>query len=105
VAAHLTVGCFQHGLDAVVSGIGPPRAHVIGASAGASGAARAQAELRKTLAAAGADVLERELSVPHAGRAFDDRGRLRDTALADRLTQLLRALAATADPDSANQAA
>lgn len=78
---------------------------VVGASAGASGAARAQAELRTTLAAAGAAVLERELSLPHAGRAFDDRGRLRDTALTDRLAELLRALVATAEPDSAKQAA
>jgi chromate reductase, NAD(P)H dehydrogenase (quinone) len=78
---------------------------VVGATVGASGAARAQAELRTTLAAVGAAVLERELSVPHAGRAFDDRGRLRDTTLANRLVQLLGALAAIAEPGSAKQAA
>jgi chromate reductase len=47
---------------------------VVGASTGAFGAAWAQAELRKVLAALGARVLDLELPVPHAHTRFDDDG-------------------------------
>jgi len=45
---------------------------VVGASTGAFGAAWAQAELRKVLAALGARVLHVELPVPHAHTRFDE---------------------------------
>jgi chromate reductase, NAD(P)H dehydrogenase (quinone) len=49
---------------------------VIGASTGMFGAVWAQAELRKSLAAAGARVVDRELPVPDAGNAFAPDGAL-----------------------------
>jgi chromate reductase len=65
----------------------------IGASTGMFGAVWAQAELRKSLAAAGARVLDRELPVGEADEAFDDDGTLVDhdqeLALADILAELL----------------
>lgn len=51
-------------------------AAVIGASTGMFGAVWAQAELRKTLGAAGARVVDRELPVPDAGAAFTADGTL-----------------------------
>src|SRR5947207_12973689 len=60
---------------------------VVGASTGAFGAARAQAELRKVLAALGARVLDVELPVPHAHTRFDEDGLADDgvrASLADR---------------------
>ena len=56
-------------------------AAVIGASTGIFGAVWAQAELRKVLATAGADVLDRELVIRDAPGAFDDDGRLADDAV------------------------
>lgn len=56
-------------------------AAVIGASTGIFGAVWAQAELRKVLATAGADVLDRELVISDAPGAFDDHGRLVDNAV------------------------
>ncbi len=53
----------------------------IGASTGLFGAVWAQAELRKVLATAGADVLDRELVISDAPGAFDDHGRLVDNAV------------------------
>lgn len=53
-------------------------AAVVGTSTGMFGAVWAQAELRKTLAAAGARVIDRELPVPDADSAFDERGSLSD---------------------------
>jgi chromate reductase len=47
---------------------------VVGASIGAFGAAWAQAELRKVLAALGARVLDVELPVPHAHTRFEEGG-------------------------------
>jgi chromate reductase len=47
---------------------------VLGASTGAFGAAWAQAELRKVLAALGARVLDVELPVPHAHTRFEEGG-------------------------------
>lgn len=51
-------------------------AAVIGASTGMFGAVWAQAELRKSLAAAGARVIDRELPVVSADEAFDADGEL-----------------------------
>ncbi|MGI8730200.1 MAG: NADPH-dependent FMN reductase [Solirubrobacteraceae bacterium] len=59
---------------------GQPAA-VIGATTGIFGAVWAQAELRKVLATAGADVLDREFIISDAPGAFDDDGRLVDTAV------------------------
>jgi chromate reductase, NAD(P)H dehydrogenase (quinone) len=68
-------------------------AAVIGASTGMFGAVWAQADLRKTLAAAGARVIDRELPLGQAGEAFDAAGRLIDPdqqlALGEILAELL----------------
>jgi chromate reductase len=56
-------------------------AAVIGASTGIFGAVWAQAELRKVLATAGADILDRELVISDAPGVFDDDGRLIDNAV------------------------
>src|SRR5690349_21063081 len=56
---------------------GKPAA-VIGASTGMFGALWAQAELRKSLAAAGARVIDRQLPIALADEAFDERGLLAD---------------------------
>jgi chromate reductase len=53
-------------------------AAVIGTSTGMFGAVWAQAELRKSLAAAGARVIDRELPVAEAESAFDSDGALRE---------------------------
>jgi chromate reductase len=62
---------------------------VIGASTGLFGAVWAQAEVRKTLKASGAHVLESELPVGMADGAFDDDGDLADPDLAERLHDLV----------------
>jgi len=65
---------------------------VVGASTGAFGAAWAQAELRKVLAALGARVLDFELPVRHAHTRFEE-GELTDeeirAGLADAVTALV----------------
>jgi len=58
---------------------------VIGASTGLFGAVWAQAELRKTLSASGAHVIENELPVGMADSAFDEDGGLADPEFATRL--------------------
>jgi len=68
-------------------------AAVIGASTGLFGAVWAQAEVRKTLKASGAHVLEDELPVGLADGAFTDDGALADAELAARLGDLLSDLA------------
>ncbi len=60
---------------------------VAGASRGAFGAVWSQAELRKTLGASGARVIDEELSVPSAHEAFTEEGELID----EELRQLLAA--------------
>ncbi|HSC51074.1 MAG TPA: NADPH-dependent FMN reductase [Gaiellaceae bacterium] len=65
---------------------------VIGASTGLFGAVWAQAELRKALSAAGADVLDAAVAVPSAGTAFTAEGRLRDPRLASALRSLVQEL-------------
>ena len=68
-------------------------AAVIGASTGLFGAVWAQAEVRKTLKASGAHVLEDELPVGLADGAFTDDGALADPELVARLGELLADLA------------
>jgi chromate reductase len=70
---------------------------VIGASPGMFGAVWAQAELRKSLAGAGARVLDRELPVAGADEAFTDDGRLLDPELEQELESVLAELVAVAD--------
>ena len=65
---------------------------VIGASTGLFGAVWAQAEVRKTLKASGAHVLESELPVGMADYAFADDGSLNDPDLTQRLKDLLAEL-------------
>src|SRR3954464_7138103 len=64
-------------------------AAVVGASTGLFGAVWAQAEVRKTMKAAGAHVIESELPVGMAYAAFADDGSLQDPELAQRLQNLL----------------
>jgi chromate reductase len=65
---------------------------VIGASTGIFGAIWAQAELRKSLRAAGARVIDADLAVGGAHAAFLPSGELRDPALATALRDLVAAL-------------
>ena len=65
---------------------------VVGASTGAFGAAWAQAELRKVLAALGARVLDVELAVPHAQTRFEE-GELTDEEIRAGLADAVTALA------------
>ena len=64
-------------------------AAVVGASTGLFGAVWAQAEVRKTLKASGAHVLEAELPVGMADGAFADDGGLADPELSERLSDLV----------------
>ena len=77
------------------------RVAVIGASTGLFGAVWAQAELRKILRTAGADVGDRELPVARAHEAFGDDGRLLDPDLATTLAEIVDDLVG----DAAQQAA
>jgi chromate reductase len=65
---------------------------VIGASTGSFGALWSQAELRKTLGAAGARVTDRELPLAAADEAFNDDGTLKDHDLALELDAILAEL-------------
>jgi chromate reductase len=71
---------------------------VVGASTGLFGAVWAQAELRKVLATAGADVLDDELPIGNAHEAFDDDLTLADHELSTRLERLLASLLTRAVP-------
>ena len=64
-------------------------AAVIGTSTGLFGAVWAQAEVRKTLKASGAHVVEAELPVGLADGAFTEDGALADPELAERLEDLV----------------
>jgi chromate reductase len=75
---------------------GKPTA-VVGASTGTFGAVWAQAEMRKTLAAAGARIVDKDLPVGHAQDAFTDDGRLKDQELRDRYTEILDELVSLAE--------
>lgn len=75
----------------------PPGAHVlvdkpiavVGASPTPFGAAWAQAELRKVLGLAGADVIDRELPVPFAFQKFDPTGKLQDDTISAGLRETI----------------
>jgi chromate reductase len=69
---------------------------VVGSSTSAFGAAWAQAELRKVLAAMGARVAESELAVAHAGEKFDQCGELTDSTTRRQLAEVVDALARAA---------
>ncbi|MEX2646836.1 MAG: NADPH-dependent FMN reductase [Gaiellaceae bacterium] len=71
---------------------------VVGATTGSYGAVWAQADLRRSLGIAGARVLEVELPVAKAHERFDDHGRLADEQLRERLAEIVRELAAAAEP-------
>jgi chromate reductase len=71
---------------------------VVGATTGSYGAVWAQADLRRSLGIAGARVLEVELPVAKAHQRFDEQGRLQDDQLRERLTEIVRELAAAAEP-------
>jgi chromate reductase, NAD(P)H dehydrogenase (quinone) len=62
---------------------------VVGASTGLFGAVWAQADVRKSLGVAGADVLENELPVGQAHVAITDAGELADPDLSSALDELL----------------
>jgi chromate reductase, NAD(P)H dehydrogenase (quinone) len=62
---------------------------VVGASTGLFGAVWAQAEVRKTMKASGAHVVESELPVGMADYAFAQDGNLQDPELTQRFTDLL----------------
>jgi chromate reductase, NAD(P)H dehydrogenase (quinone) len=66
---------------------------VVGASTGAFGAVWAQAELRKTLAATGARVIDGEVALGHAAQRFDERGLLTDENLREELGEVVETLA------------
>lgn len=71
---------------------------VIGASTGAYGGTWAQADLRKALGIAGARVVGSELAVAKAGDHLYEDGELADEATRASLVNVLRELAAQADP-------
>jgi chromate reductase len=73
-------------------------AAVIGASTGMFGAVWSQAELRKTLAAAGARVVEGEVAVGHAHTRFDEQGRLNDPNLVEQLEEVVGTLTGETEP-------
>jgi chromate reductase len=75
---------------------GKPAA-VVGASTGTFGAIWSQAELRKTLGASGARVIEKDLPVGHADEAFTEDGRLADVELRERYVEILDELIAIAE--------
>lgn len=76
---------------------------VIGVSTGLFGAVWAQAELRKVLAAIGANVVDAELPVGQAHAAFLDDGGLVDPDLRSRLADILGELVNAAASDSASE--
>lgn len=70
---------------------------VVGASTGMFGAVWSQSEVRKSLAASGARVIEKDLPVGHADEAFTDDGRLTDVELRERYVEILDELIALAE--------
>ena len=80
--------------DAALRGV--PTA-VVGASTGLFGAVWAQAELRKVLGAAGAQVLDEELPVGQAAQHFDGEGRLVTPELREAYAALLTDLVGAAE--------
>jgi chromate reductase, NAD(P)H dehydrogenase (quinone) len=78
---------------------------VVGASSGAFGAVWAQAELRKTLAATGARVVEGEVAVGHAETRFDAERRLTDPEIAEQVEEVVATLIAETAPRQAERLA
>jgi chromate reductase len=78
---------------------------VIGASTGMFGAVWAQAELRKTLAASGARVVDGEVAVGHADTRFDEQGGLNDPEIAEQVEEVVALLIAEAEPARRRQLA
>jgi chromate reductase, NAD(P)H dehydrogenase (quinone) len=101
---HSIPGQLKNALDwasrpkATAALLGKPVA-VVGASTGAFGAVWAQAELRKVLAAAGARVVEAELTLSFAGRRFGPDGRLVDDDVREQLRAAVEVLVAEARVD------
>jgi chromate reductase len=62
---------------------------VVGASTGMFGAVWSQAEVRKTVGASGARVIDKDLPIGHADQAFTDDGRLADMELRERYVEIL----------------
>ena len=73
---------------------------VIGASTGMYGGVWAQAELRKSLATAGARVVDAEVAVGRAPQRFDRDGRLVDEEIRAELGEALDALVAEVSPQA-----
>jgi chromate reductase len=71
---------------------------VIGASTSMFGAVWSQAELRKTLAAAGARVADGEVAVGHAHTRFDQQGRLNDPIISEQIQEVVTTLIAEVEP-------
>jgi chromate reductase, NAD(P)H dehydrogenase (quinone) len=94
---HSIPGVLKNALDWVSRPVatsplrGKPAA-VVGASTSLFGAVWAQAEVRKVLAAIGADVVDRELPVMQAHALFDEYGNLVADDLRDQLTEHVAAL-------------
>jgi chromate reductase len=70
---------------------------VVGASTGMFGAVWSQAELRKSLAAAGARVVEGEVAVGHAHTRFDEHGELTDPEIAAQVGETVSLLLTEAE--------
>lgn len=75
---------------------------VIGASPGESGAAQAQADLRRVLRACGAEVVDDRLEMTRVHRGFDEAGRLVDDEARTTLSEIMGRLVATADAEAAS---
>ncbi len=71
---------------------------VVGASTGMFGAVWSQAELRKTLSASGARVLDGEVAVGHAHTRFEDDGTLNDPNLVEQLDEVVRTVVGEIKP-------
>ena len=82
---------------------GKPAA-VVGASTGLFGAVWSQAETRKVLQVAGADVIDHELPVGQADAAFAGDGQLVEPEQRAQLAELVSVLVARAGADAAAQA-
>ena len=70
---------------------------VVGASTGMFGAVWAQAEVRKTAAASGARIVDKDLPIGHADQAITDDGRLADSELRERYVEIIDELIALAE--------
>lgn len=69
------------------------KALLLGASPGKLGGRRAVAAVRSILGNIGVDVFDEDFTVPRAGDAFDDRGRLSDAGFRDTLRQTVHSFA------------